>query len=98
MRNFRPSDPRIWLPFLHAAIALALVLNLYLPHWGKERSRDIASQAYVDQEARAGRWPPVSGVIWEGDYFGPPRHPAFGRLKVRSMKQLRRPHAERNLS
>jgi hypothetical protein len=73
MPNFRPSISRIWLPITHAAIALALVLNLYLPHWEKERSRDVAFQAYVEREARAGRWPPVSGVMWEGDYFGPPK-------------------------
>jgi hypothetical protein len=73
MRNFKPSDPSIWLPFLHAAIALALVLNLHLPHWQKERSRDVAFQAYVEREARAGRWPPVYGVGWEVDHFGPPK-------------------------
>jgi hypothetical protein len=73
MRNFRPSDPRIWLPFLHGAIALALVLNLYLPHWEEERSRDVAFQAYVEREARAGRWAPVNFAGFEMDRFGTPK-------------------------
>jgi hypothetical protein len=67
MANFRPSISRLWLPLLHAAIALALVLNFYLSHWEEDRARDVVLQAYVEKEARAGRWAPVHGDGYEMD-------------------------------
>jgi hypothetical protein len=73
MPNFRPSISRLWLPFLHAAIALALVLNLYLPHWEEERAPDVVLQAQVEKEARAGRWAPVNMNGFELDRFGTPK-------------------------
>ena len=69
----RLSIARRLLPFVHAGIALALLLHLYLPGWARLRKRDIAYQAYIEAEARAGRWPPVNAVRFEPDYFGPPK-------------------------
>jgi len=69
----RPTILRILLPSVHAGIALALLLHLYLPHWAKARRRDIAEQAYIEAEARAGRWPPLNAVGFEPCYFVAPR-------------------------
>ena len=69
----RMSIARRLLPFVHAGIALALLLNLYLPGWARLRKRDIAYQAYIEAEARAGRWPPANAVRFEPDYFGTPK-------------------------
>ena len=73
MPAFRLSISRTWLPFAHAGIALALVLHLYLPRWEKIRARDLAEQAYVEEEASMGRWPPVNAVGFEACYFGAPK-------------------------
>ena len=66
---------RILLPSIHAGIALALLVNLYIPSWQAwkaARKRDVVAQQYVEAEARAGHWPPPDGVMFEPDYFGPP--------------------------
>jgi hypothetical protein len=69
----RLSISRTLLPFVHAGIALSLLLHLYLPHWAEARKRDIAEQTHIEAEARAGRWPPVNVVGFEPCYFGTPK-------------------------
>jgi hypothetical protein len=69
----RLTISRILLPSVHAGLAVALLFHLYLPHWAKARKRDIAEQAYVEAEARAGRWPPLNAVGFEPCYFRAPR-------------------------
>ena len=73
MPTVRLSISRIWLPLAHAGIALGLLLNLYLPYWERTRARDVAIQAYVEEQARAGRWPPVNAVGFQACYFGAPK-------------------------
>src|SRR6266700_1009454 len=64
----------LWiLPLTHVLIALLLLSDLYLRHWSEWRRRDIVEQRYVEDEARAGRWPPQNNIGFELDHFGPPR-------------------------
>lgn len=64
---------RVVLPLLHAAIALALLSYLYLPHWRDIRKREVAMQLEIEAEARAGRWPRQGDIGFEACYFGHPR-------------------------
>ena len=64
----------LWiLPLTHVLIALLLLSHLYLLRWSEWRGRDVVEQRYVEDEARAGRWPPRSDIGFEPEYFGPPR-------------------------
>jgi hypothetical protein len=72
--NSRTWPPVGWvLPLVHAGVALVLLSNLYLTHWSEWRHRDTAEQKWVEEEARAGHWPPAGSVGFEPDYFGAPR-------------------------